>query len=99
MMGEDLDKQIQAYLLELSKVGGVVNKPIAKASARGIIQKRDGRMLAENGGHVLLTKDWAHYLLLRMGHVKRKANSKIKITADNFKELRGTTSCVKSKAL
>jgi len=47
---------VQAYLLELSKVGGMVNKAIAMASAREIIQKGDSRMLAENGGHMLLTR-------------------------------------------
>jgi len=93
ILGEDLDKQVQAYLLELSKVGGVVNKAIVIASARGIVRKRDSRMLAENGGHVLLTKDWAQYLLLYMGYAKRKTNSKVKITADNFEELRYNFLC------
>ena len=65
MLGEDLNYQVQAYLLELAKVGGVVNREIAIASARGIVCKKDSRMLAENGGHVLLIKDWAHYLLLQ----------------------------------
>jgi len=43
-------------------------------------------MLAENGGHVVL-KDWAHYLLVRMGYVKRKGNTKAKISIENFDEL------------
>ena len=93
MLGEDLDKQVQAYLLELGKVGSIVNREIPIASARGIIHKKDSRMLAENGGHVLLTKDWAHYLLLHMGYAKRKANSKVKITVENC-----TIFCVKLKA-
>ena len=44
MLREDLDKQVQVYLLELGKVGGVVNKEIAIASARGIVCKKDSRM-------------------------------------------------------
>ena len=74
-------------------VGGVINKTIAIASARGIVRKRDSRMLAENGGHVLLTKDWAHYLLIRKGYVKRKAKSKAKITVESFEELRYNFLC------
>ena len=35
-----------------------------------------------------LTKDWVHYLLVRMGYVKRKANSKVKVVAENFEEHR-----------
>ena len=88
MLGESLDKQVQAYLTELGRVGGVVNRAIAMASARGIVRKKDSRMLAENGGHVVFTKDWAHYLLLRMGYIRRKANSKVKITVKNFEELK-----------
>ena len=88
MLGEDLDKQVQAYLLELGKVGGLVNREIAIVSARGIVRKKDSRMLAENGGHVLLTKDWAHYLLLCMGYMKRRANNKVKITVENFEEMK-----------
>ena len=55
--------------------------------------KKDSRMLAENGGYVVFTKDWAHYLLLRMGYVKRKANSKVKITVSNFEELKVNFLC------
>ena len=33
-----------------------------------------------------LTNDWAHYLLVHMGYVKRKANSKMKIAVENFEE-------------
>ena len=59
MMGKDLDRQVQAYLrdLKLGKAGGGVNKELAIASARGIIRKKDSRLLAGNGGPVALTKD------------------------------------------
>jgi len=39
-MGEDLDKQVQAYITDLAKVGGGVNKEVIIANARGIIRKR-----------------------------------------------------------
>ena len=87
MMGEDLDRQVQEYLRDLGKAGGGVNKELAIASARRIIRKKDSRLLAENGGPVALTKDWAHYLLIRMGYVKRKANSKVKVVAENLKSI------------
>ena len=59
--------------MELRSVWGIVNRQIAIASARGIVRRRDSRMLAENGGNVVFTKDWVHYLLVRMGYIKRKA--------------------------
>lgn len=40
MMGENLDRQVHAYLRDLGKVGDGVNKELAIASARGIIWKR-----------------------------------------------------------
>ena len=64
------------------------------------VQFVDGRKpiaileLAENGGHVLLTKDWTHYSLVCMGYVKRRANSKVKITVENFEELRYSIFCI-----
>ena len=61
MLGKDLDEQVQAYLKELGRIGGAA---IAMASAKEIVRKKDSRMLTENGGHVVFTKDWAHYLLL-----------------------------------
>ena len=98
MMGEDLDRQVQANLRDLDKGGGGVNIELAIASARENKRKKDSRLLAENGGPVALTKDWAYYLLVRMGYVKRKANSKVKVVAENFEEHR-INSCMKLRGL
>ena len=87
-LGEDLDKEVQAYLLNLREVGGVVNGAIARASAKGIIRMKNSKLLASNGGHIVLTKDWSRYLLQRMGFVKRKANTKAKICPDGLQELK-----------
>ena len=64
-----------------------MNAEIAMASAKGLVRRKDSRLLAENGGYLVFTKNWAHHLLARMGLVKRKANSKVKITAEDFDEL------------
>ena len=54
---EELDKEVQTYLLQLREVGGVVNGAIARASATGIIRMNNSSLLASNGGHIVLTKD------------------------------------------
>jgi len=41
----------------------------------GIVRRRDSRMLAENGGHVAFTKDWAHCLFVCMNYIKRKSSA------------------------
>ena len=87
-LGEELDKEVQAYLLQLREVGDVVNGAIARASATGIIRMNNSSLLASNGGHIILTKDWSRYLLQRMGFVKRKANTKAKECPAGSQELK-----------
>ena len=88
LLDEKTDKEVQMYLLALREAGGAVNRGIARASATGIIKRKNSNWLACNGGNILLTKDWSQYLLERMNFVKRKANTKAKITIENFAELR-----------
>ena len=40
---------------------------IVLGAVRGIILNTNRKLLAEYGGHVILTKDWAKLLMLRMG--------------------------------
>ena len=88
LLDEQMDREVQMYLLSLREAGGSVNCAIARASATGIIRRKNSNWLACNGGHILLTKDWSRYLLERMNFVKRKANTKAKITVDNYAELK-----------
>ena len=46
----------------------------------GIEMGRDANLLACNGGSITLTKQWARYVLQRMGMVKCRANTKKKVT-------------------
>ena len=43
---------------------------VAISAGTAVIKRRNPAMLASAGGSVVLTKDWAHYLLQRMGYVK-----------------------------
>ena len=48
--------------------------------------------------NVTLTKDWAKYLMHRMGLVKRRASTKAKISIENFEEVKKffyMTKCLK----
>jgi len=44
--------------------------------------------LAANGWHIALTKHWAQYLLERMGFVKRKSTTKVKVLVKDLEELK-----------
>jgi len=65
-----------------------VNSAIARGSARGIIRMTNPKMLASNGGHVVLTKKWSKYLLTMMGFVKRKASTKARGNVNDFVEVK-----------
>ena len=49
---------------------------------------RDVNLLACNRGSIALTKEWARYVLQRIGMVKRSANTKTKVTVKGFDELK-----------
>ena len=80
--------EIQKYLLALHEAGGAVNCVIARGSAMGITKRKNSSLLAYNGGSVVLAKDWSRYLLERMHFVKRKANTKAKVSVENFTQLK-----------
>ena len=63
LLGEALDKQVQTYLTSFRESGAVVNTAIAMACAEDIVRNADSNMVAVNGGHILITKDWAKNML------------------------------------
>jgi hypothetical protein len=87
-LGEELDKQVRAYLKAFRENGAVVNTAIAMACAQGVIKAHDSNLLECNGGHISLTKTWAKYLLHRMGFVKRRASTKAKVSVSDFEALK-----------
>ena len=68
--------------------GAVVNTAIVMSCAEGIIKNHNSNLLASNGRHILLTKDWGKSILHRMGFVKRKASTKAKVSIENFEEIK-----------
>ena len=63
LLGDELDRQVQSYILELRNNGGVINSAITIAVAQGIVTNFDSNLLVQNSRHVDLTKSWAKYLL------------------------------------
>ena len=67
------------------KGGGVVTASVVVAATRGILISRDRTQLAEFGGHIQLSRQWAYHLLSRMKFMKRKATTaKSKHTPADF---------------
>ena len=88
MIGEDLDKQVQAYITELRKAHATVNTAIVISAGEGIVKAFDASLLSCNGGTIELTNDWAKSLMNRMGLSKRKATTKSSLSEHDFDEVR-----------
>ena len=80
LIGEDLDEQVKQYITYLRKEGAVVNVHVVMMVGQEIVMGRDANLLACNEGSIVLTKEWARYVLQRMEMVKRRANTKKKVT-------------------
>ena len=89
LLGDKLDKKVQMYLKKVREGRGVVSARIAVAAARGIVHTYNKSLLAEFGGHVELTIDWAYSLLHRMKFVQRKVTTaKSKHAVTQFNQLK-----------
>ena len=84
-----INVKLQKYLTQIHEEGGSVSSRIVRAAARGILLAYDKAKLVEFGGHVSLSKQWAHSLLHRMNFVQRKrTTSKGKFTVENFAQVK-----------
>lgn len=88
LIGEELDGQVREYVKELRKLGVVINAHVVIAVGMGLVINKNANLLVENGGHISLEKHWAKYLLARMGFVKRRGNTKSKVSVEQFDELK-----------
>ena len=88
MLGEQMEKEVQSFIKATQDSGGVVNAQIVMATARGVIMSHDVNLLAENGGYINITKDWAKRLLQRMNIVKRNGTIKAKVMPADFDKLK-----------
>ena len=63
LLGKNMDEQLQLYLKKIRDQGGIVTASVAVAAARGIVMAVDRQQLAEFGGHIKLSREWAYHLL------------------------------------
>ena len=88
LLGEKLDSEVKAYLKAVRDAGGVVTTSITIAAGTAIVRRSDRNLLAENGGPITLTTNWAKSLLYRLNFVKRRGSSAALIAVKNFEELK-----------
>ena len=82
------NREVQEFIREVQYSGGVINTALFLAAAKGIVLAEDANMLPKNGGYLNLTRNWAKRLLSRMGLVKCKVTTIVKITAEIFEDVK-----------
>ena len=88
LLGEELDTEVKRYIRAVREGGGVIDTAITMAAATAIVRKADRNLLAENGGPITITSNWAKSLLYWMNFVKRRGSSTAKMTVTNFEAVK-----------
>lgn len=85
LLGEELDKQLRAYLTAVRSNGAIVNTVIDIGCGEGNVKSNDSNLLASNGRHIVLTKHWGKNLLGHVGFVRWRASTKAKVDIQELK--------------
>ena len=84
--GEEMEREVQSFIKSSQELGTAVSTAVVMAIARGVVISHDSNLLAENGGYIDITKDWAKRLLQRMNMVKRQGTTKAKVMPSDLKD-------------
>jgi len=86
LLGDYLDRQLQAYVTEIRQMGLVLNTSVLLAAAKGLVLYHDSNWLKENGGHLELSTHWAKGRLRKLEFSKRRVTTKASLTYVDFEE-------------
>ena len=88
LIGEELEEEVKLFIKASHAEGTVVNTETVMGTARGVVISHDANLLAENGGYINITKEWAQRVLQQMGLVKRKGMTKVKVLPSDFEKVK-----------
>ena len=88
LVGKDIEHSLSVYLKNLQVAGGVVNRSIIIAAAKGIIKHRNRSLLKEYGGSLSLTRAWAYSFMKRHNLVRRKGTKEARKRPPDFEEIK-----------
>ena len=90
LLGDELDTKVAEYIHALRLAGGIVNRSIVQAAAKGIVAHSNPSRLQKHGGHLQISVKWAESFLRRRGYVKKKATKAAQKLPPNFEDLKST---------
>ena len=88
LLGEKGEDEVQSLVKLQRDKGYLVNTATVMATAVSVVTSHDANLLAENGGHIDISKSWATRFLERMNMVKRKGTTTAKILPANFEKVK-----------
>ena len=88
LMLKGYDQEVALYIKSLHIAGGIVNRSIVIAAARGIVSHRNPGLLKEHGGSIDLGRKWAESFLYCHGYVKRKATKAARKLPPDFPDVK-----------
>ena len=88
LLGKELDGKIAEYIHALRLAGGIVNRSIVHAVAKGIVAHTNPSQLQEHGGHLQIGVKLAESFLTCRGYVKRKATKAARKLPPIFEDIK-----------
>ena len=82
------DDDVKKYVTSLRLAGGIVNRSIVIAAAKGIVEGSDPSRLTEHGGDISLDVSWAQSFLQRLGYVRRKGTKAARKVPSDFEAIK-----------
>uniref|UniRef100_A0A1X7UVX2 HTH CENPB-type domain-containing protein n=1 Tax=Amphimedon queenslandica TaxID=400682 RepID=A0A1X7UVX2_AMPQE len=80
----EYDQDVSRYIKSLREAGGIVNRSIVIAAAKGIVSHKNPVLLKEHGDPISISSSWAESFLRRIGYVKRKGTKAAHKLPENF---------------
>lgn len=88
ILEKKLDYVLQEKIKSMREHQAAISSSVVIGVGRAILMKHDKMVLSDFGGPLTLNKEWARSVMKRMGFSKRRANSKSKVTPNNFSVLK-----------
>lgn len=79
LLGDELDRRVQAYISYLQSNGAVINSTVVISVAQGIVSTITAIIYQSKMVDTQVSRSWAKHLLYHMGFTKGRTGTKVKL--------------------